>query len=194
MLWPPHGQRPRHTVAPMSAPAHASMPPSPPPPPGTAVATPCPRPRAQLARAPRTRPRPPRPPIRWRMPAPVGQSHLNSLSRHNGPRWIGMMRLIRPNISQLAHMNPQLQFYVEQQRDSRDVTVARRPAFRPLDAQIIMRLPCDRGRLVGRPALGNGIVGLAAMNARRQAVLIMTSRQRARGMGGMIMEQAPFSQ
>jgi hypothetical protein len=52
----------------------------------------------------------------------------------------------------------------------------------------------DRGRLVGRPALGNGIVGLAAMNARRQAVLIMTSRQRARGMGGMIMEQAPFSQ
>ena len=47
----------------------------------------------------------------------VGQSHLNLLSRHNGPRWIGMMRLIRPNISQLAHMNPQLQFYVEQQRD-----------------------------------------------------------------------------
>jgi len=74
----------------------------------------------------------------------LGQSHLNSLSRHNGPRWIGMMRLIRPNISQLAHMNPQLQFYVEQQRDSRDITVARRPAFRPLDAQIIMRLPWPR--------------------------------------------------
>jgi len=52
---------------------------------------------------------------------------------------------MRPNISQLAHMNPQLQFYLGQQRNSRCVTVARRPAFRPLNAQIIMRLPWRYG-------------------------------------------------
>jgi len=48
----------------------------------------------------------------------VGQSHLNPLSRHSEQHFLVMMRLMRPNIPQLARMNPQLQFYMEQQRNT----------------------------------------------------------------------------